>query len=359
MKPVKLGVIGCGVIGSRHLKTAVDLPLIDLVAAADLIEENRQRASEQFQPKKVYSSGDELLDDEEVEAVVLAFPAQHRTEVALQAFAKGKHVLTEKPVAMIADEVRKMLLARGELTAACCSSRYRFRKSADAVTEFITSGGLGDLHVVRCRAIGAAGKKPDKPGPAWRLTKALNGGGILVNWGCYDLDYLLGITGWSLKPKTVFAQTWTIPKQFESHIAPGSDAETHYLATIRCENGCIISIERGEFMPAQSEHDWQIIGEKGSLKLKMTDFDPRTIIHDDTTTEQGVISKPLLDREKEDLTLIHSGPLIDFVSAIREKRQPKTNLEQALIIQEITDAIYASAARGIAVEINYLRVLHN
>ncbi len=77
MEPVRLGVIGCGVIGSHHLRTAVDSPLLDLVAAADLIEANRQRAAEQFQPKKVYSSGAEILDDAEVEAVVLAFPTRN------------------------------------------------------------------------------------------------------------------------------------------------------------------------------------------------------------------------------------------------------------------------------------------
>lgn len=77
MEPVRLGVIGCGVIGSHHLTTAVDSPLLDLVAAADRIEQNRQRAAKQFQPKKVYSSGAEILDDAEVEAVVLAFPTRN------------------------------------------------------------------------------------------------------------------------------------------------------------------------------------------------------------------------------------------------------------------------------------------
>ena len=139
MEPVKLGVIGCGVIGSSHLRTAVNSSLIDLVAVADLIEENRQRAIEQFQPKKVYNSSSDLLDDEEIEAVVLAFPTQYRTQVALEAFSKGKHVLTEKPVAINANQVREMIAARGNLIAGCCSSRNRFHKSAQVTTEFIQS----------------------------------------------------------------------------------------------------------------------------------------------------------------------------------------------------------------------------
>ena len=352
MEPVKLGVIGCGVIGSSHLRTAVNSPFIDLVAAADLIEGNRRRVAEQFQPKKIYSDSSQLLDDEEIEAVVLAFPAQYRTQVALEAFSKGKHVLTEKPVATNANQVREMIVARGKLVAGCCSSRNRFYKSAQVATEFIRKGGLGDLRVVRCRAIVAAGGQPTTPRPEWRLVKALNGGGILVNWGCYDLDYLLGITGWMLKPETVFAQTWTVPPSFASHIAPKSDAETYYLATVRCQGGVILSMERGEFMTAQSESDWQIIGSKGSLKLRMTDSNPQSIIHDDITTEKGVISKPLWDSTDTSILTHIVDPLVDFVAAIREQRQPLTSLEQSLVLQEITDAIYKSATQGVAVEID-------
>ena len=351
MKPVKIGVIGCGVIGPAHLAAAAKSPLLEIEAVADFIEERARKAAQEYGAKKVFFNGTDLLADPDVEAVVLAFPTQHRTELALQAFARGKHVLTEKPVAMNADEVRQLIKARGNLIAGCCSSRYRFLEGAEVAAKFIASGALGALRLVRSRNIGAAGEKPKTPRPDWRLTKALNGGGILVNWGCYDLDYLLGITGWSLKPEMVFAQTWTIPPQFESHIAPGSDAETHYTALIRCEGGTVIAIERGEYMPAQSEDAWQIIGTNGSLKLTMTNALPKRIIHDDTSTEKGVVSRVLWEGE-ENNALVHAGPVTDFAAAIRENRQPKTSLENALVVQQITDAIYASAESGTAVEIH-------
>ena len=111
-------------------------------------------------------------------------------------------------------------------------------------------------------------------------------------------------------------------------------------------------MERGEFMTAQSESDWQVIGSKGSLKLKMTDSDPRSIIHDSTTAEKGVISKPLWNPTDNSIATNIGDPLVDFAAAIREERQPLTSLEQSLILQEITDAIYKSAAQGVAVQIN-------
>jgi predicted dehydrogenase len=350
MKPVKVGVIGCGIIGSRHLSIASEAPHIELVAAADLIETNRAAAAERFNPPKMYSNDIDLLDDDEVEAIVLAFPTQYRTEVALRAFDRGKHVLIEKPIAMNAAEVEKLIAARGDLVSGCCSSRNRFRAAARLATQLITTGGLGELRSVYCRAIVGAREKPETPRPAWRLIKALNGGGILVNWGCYDLDYLLGITGWQLKPQTVFAQTWTVPRVFKSHIASGSDAETHYTALIRCEGDIVLSVERGEFMTMHSHADWEIIGTEGSLKLTMGDGKPESVIYNCTTTEGGVTSTTLAEVGNAPESQ-HSTPLSDFAAAIRENRQPSTSLEKALVVQKITDAIYASAETGSAVEI--------
>jgi len=350
MEPVRLGVIGCGVIGPHHLSAASKSPSIDLVAIADLIEDKVKKAAEQYNPKKTYLNGLDLINDPDVEAVVLAFPTCGRFKMAMEAFAKGKHVLTEKPVAMNANQVKQMIEARGSLIAGCCSSRYRFIEGAKIVTDFVASGALGPLRVVRCRNIGACGEEPTSPRPEWRLKKSLNGGGILVNWGCYDLDYLLGITGWSLKPQTAFAQTWTVPPQFESHVASGSDAEAYYTAMIKCEGGTILEIERGEYMPSATEDAWQIIGTKGSLRLTMVTTNPKKIIHDDTTTEKGVSTKILWEGE-EDASMVHAGPTTDFAQAIRENRQPNTSLEKAFVVQAITDAIYASAESGKSVDV--------
>jgi len=350
MDPVKLGVIGCGVIGSRHLSIASESDNIELVAAADLVDSYRERAAERFNPPNMYTNDVDLLDNEEVEAVVLAFPTQFRTEVALRAFERGKHVLIEKPIAMNVGEVNQLIAARGDLVSGCCSSRNRFNKAARLATQLITSGGLGDLRTVHCRAIRGCGKEPDSPRPDWRLTKSLNGGGILVNWGCYDIDFLLGVTGWKLKPKTVFAQTWTVPPVFTSHIAPGSDAETHYNALVRCEDGTVITLERGEFMAANSNSNWEIIGSEGALKLKLGDGNPGSIQHTQATTADGASTDALAD--SEDTEGPHYGdPTTDFAAAIQENRQPITGLEQALVVQQITDAIYASAESGTAAEI--------
>jgi predicted dehydrogenase len=350
MKPVALGVIGCGVIGRHHLAAASRMPLIHIAAIADRIEERGREMAEQYNVTKRYVEGAELLMDPEVEAVVLAFPAAGRFPLAMQAFQRGIHVLTEKPVAMNAEEVRRMIAGRGKLVAGCCSSRYRFLPSADAVTQFIATGALGALRVVRARNIVAAGAPPVAPPPTWRLRRDENGGGILMNWGCYDLDFLLGITGWSLRPRTVLAQMWTLPEHFSSRAAPHSDAETHVTALICCEGGAAINYERGEFVAGRTESAWQIVGSLGTLHLTMTTVHTKTVAFDAADRERGAIAQTVWQGD-EDAARVHDGPVQDFCAAIRAGKQPRTGLEQALIVQRISDAIYRSAQSGQATEV--------
>lgn len=346
MEPVRLGIIGCGVIGRRHAMVAAESPLITLAAVADVREAAAHEVAEQYSAQHAYESAETLLHDPEIEAVVLALPLANRTELALKALSAGKHTLIEKPIARNAAEVRELIAAKNDLVVACCSSRMRGLASAQAATEFIASGRLGNLRIVRCRAVKGAGAPPTTPPPAWRLSKAMNGGGILMNWGCYDLDYLLGITCWSLRPHTVLAQTWDVSETFQAYAAPGSDAEAHVAALIVCQGGTVISFERGEFAAMATDEAWQVLGDCGSLRLQMTPSASKRIVFDEATS-QGVVSQ-IIWQGDEAWGQEHVAVLEDFALAVRTGREPRTTLEHALLVQQISDAIYASAHAGAA-----------
>jgi predicted dehydrogenase len=350
MQPVNFAIIGCGVIGTVHLRSAQQSKNVRVVAIADIREDLLRETAQAHQIEKIYTDADKLLADPDIEAVVLALPANARKDLALRAFEHGKHVLTEKPVALNADQVRELLAAQGELRAGCCSARFHFLDSTRAARDFIATGALGTLRVVRCRAIAPAKPTPKKMPPAWRLSKALNGGGIMSNWGCYDLDYLFGITGWSLEPQTVLGQTWTVPAPLATQVTPNSDAETHLTALIRCSNGCAITYERGEYVAAPAEAAWEIIGEEGSLTLQMTPAQGKVLTYYQPDPAAGVASQ-IIWQGSDSYDDLHAGPMSDFATAIRTARAPQTSLERALIIQQITDAIYASAAQGRAIDI--------
>jgi len=353
MKPVRLGVIGCGVIGTRaHLPATQKSKLIKTVAVADLIPTRADEAAKKFGVPKVYYSGDDLLKDENIEAVVLAMPVGDRTPMAYKALKHGKHVLLEKPVAANVREVERMMALRGDLVVGVCSPRNALRKMAQAARKCYESGTLGKLRLVRARALLALPKKPNPSPPPWRQSMAKNGGGILVNWSCYELDLLMSITGWSLRPQRVLAQWWPIDPKLAAYVGPDSDADAHYTALITCEDDIVLSMERAEFAATPTDQAWEIIGSDASLSIPMRPQagKPNAVMLHRIVPGKGIVSKPIWEESKDDGSK-DVNVLVDFAKAIREGRETTTNLERALIMQRITDGIYKSAKTGQAVSL--------
>jgi len=352
MKPIRLGIIGCGVIGTGHVSNAMKSPLVELLAVADVMEERARTIAEKFGVPSFYNNGEDLINNEQVEAVWLAMPTGVRTPVAFKALKKGKHVILEKPAASNAGEIEKMIQLRGDRVVACCSPRCAFSGHAEAAAKCVAAGTLGKIRVVRVRAIGGTPPNPSANPPSWRQSMKLNGGGILVNWSCYDLDYLMQIVNWQLQPRVVLAKWWPVAEKMSAYAAPGSDADSHYTAFIQCDDDIVLTMERSEFSSATNDQAWEIIGTEGTLHLPMVrqGGKPNAVILDRFVPGEGVVSETIWEEGQGGGP--EGGVLEDFVHAVSENKEPKTNLERALVMQKITDAIYASTETGKAVHIS-------
>ncbi|MBN1669825.1 MAG: Gfo/Idh/MocA family oxidoreductase [Kiritimatiellae bacterium] len=352
MATVGFGIIGCGVISGSHLKLAAASSVANVVAVADVVEDRAKARAEEFGVPAWYTTAEDLLQDERVDAVVLAMPTGVRTPVALKALEHGKHVLIEKPIALNAAEVERIMAARGDRVAACCSSRMTFTDHAETARACVAAGTLGDIRVVRVRAIQGAPAEPRNPPPPWRESMAQNGGGILVNWSCYDLDYLMYVTGWQLQPQSVMAAWWTPARPMSAYVAPGSDADAHYTAMIRCKNNIVLSMERAEFAGARTDQAWEIIGSHASLRLNMQakEGQPDAVQLDTFVPGKGIESQAL---DPVETPADRRNVVDDFARAVLgESEAPRTTLERALLMQKLTDAIYASAESGASVSVS-------
>lgn len=339
-----IGIVGCGVIGQKHLASAAGYARINLVAVADLNRDLAEAQAERFGVPSVYDSAEALLADPSVEAVVLALPTGVRTALAIEAFEAGKHTLVEKPAGMNVGEVDRMIDASGGLVAGCASSRFRFSPYAEAVRQTIASGRLGAIREIRIVHHNPCGKPNPNPVP-WRLSRSINGGGYLVNWGVYDLDYLLGVTGWALEPEMVFASVWPIAEHLRDHVAEGSDAETHVSALIRCRGGATITMSRAEYAATAGQNGWQIIGEKGAIRQPIGSGDGYVVHLDAAEASTGTATQPLWEGDAS-WEPVHAGPVRDLADAVLDGREPATPLDKARVVQAICDAVYASAASG-------------
>jgi UDP-N-acetyl-2-amino-2-deoxyglucuronate dehydrogenase len=342
-KPLRLGLIGCGVIGRKHLEAARALEGAGIVGIADL---DRKRLEEvaSFGIPLATTRADDLIDDPEIDGIVVALPTGVRTPIARQVLSAKKHLLVEKPVAMNAGEVEDLIALQGDRVAACCSCRFRFMAAAALARDAISAGEIGRLRSIRIEALSPPpATRPDHP-PPWRLSRRLNGGGILLNWGSYDLDFMLGALDWTFTPLTATARTFPVPTPYADWIAPGSDAETHVIAQVHGANGIVIDYERAEFHPGKPAFNWSFSGDRGSLTLNPGDNPVElTLVR---TGDDGALQITTLNRETLDHDRLHAGPITDFARSIRTGRAPMTPLNRALTIARITDAIYASVASG-------------
>jgi predicted dehydrogenase len=79
---------------------------------------------------------------------------------------------------------------------------------------------------------------------------------------------------------------------------------------------------------------------------------PEKLIFDEAVSDEGVVTRTIWEGPEDLSKLNVAGPTTDFAEAIVHHRPPMTGLEQSLVIQKITDAIYDSSERGTAVDID-------
>lgn len=329
-------------IGRAHLEHFTGYQRVRLTAIADLIDERVRRAAGDFSPATTYTEGRDLIHDKEVEAVVLAAPAEQRYDLAREALKAGKHLLIEKPVARNTAEVDEYLALAGPgQIVAVASSRFRFTFTYNALRDALLKAGLSPIRQIIHEGLKPIPEPPSDPPPSWRLSHVQNGGGIMSNWGCYDLDYLISLLPQGDNPTEVSASIRGIPGEVARWVAPGSDAETYVSVMVRFASGTTIHLNRGEFLPLDEPRSETIIlGETASIRSQMVSTDGPVTITNYAT--DGAVSREVSNTTKGYGTF-HAGMIRDFVDAVLDNRPPATDLARARTIQRITDAIYQSA----------------
>ena len=103
MKKLKVTIIGYGGMGSFHAKLIQANPEVEVHGIFDILE-SRQQAGE-ADGYSAYVSLEEALDDETVDAILIATPNDVHKEIAVQALEAGKHLICEKPVTLNSEEL--------------------------------------------------------------------------------------------------------------------------------------------------------------------------------------------------------------------------------------------------------------
>jgi predicted dehydrogenase len=188
---IRWGFIGAGSIATKALRPAVfsaKNASLFAVASRDIAR------SQSLEPAKVHLTYQDLLDDQDVDAVYISLANDQHCQWSIKALNAGKHVLCEKPVAMNASEARSMAdaaQANDRLLVEAVWTRWHPRFIR--MVELVSSGAIGEIN-----SIDASFTFPGSLEGNYRLIPEM-GGGSLFDVGPYPLHAFSALTQGNLK----------------------------------------------------------------------------------------------------------------------------------------------------------------
>ena len=336
---IKWGVIGCG--GIADLRTIPGMLLAEnaeLVAVMDTNMAKSVEVKEKYGAKYAFSTLEELLEVDEIQAIYIATPVFCHKEQVFKVAAAKKHILLEKPVGLsieesiqIAEECKKQGVKLG------VGFMMRFHTYHQAIKEIIARGDIGEI--VAARAVFATWyPKVDK---AWRQSKELSGGGAMLDMGIHCVDLLRYITGMEVVDATGMVGNVL----FDYEVEEGGNV------LMRMENGAICTVEANFNVPDDDAVccRMEFFGSNGSIfaegtvsqveggtvQVRKCDKNENWL----NSEEREVISVEVLNKE---LGNMYTKEIACFGNAILNDSDFLISAEDAIASQKVIEAAYIS-----------------
>ncbi len=189
---IRTALVGLGKMGISHLAIANMHPQIELGYVCDTSSYLLDVIGK-YTSFKTHKDFDRLLQEEQLDAIILATPSAYHGQMVRKALDRGLHIFCEKPLTLDASEsVEFADAARSNGVIAQVGYHYRFLPTFNDLKAHIESGVLGKLHHIQAEAYGPVVLRP--AGNTWRSGKT-NGGGCLYDYASHAIDLLNFLVG--------------------------------------------------------------------------------------------------------------------------------------------------------------------
>jgi len=333
-KDIRLGLIGCGRISKNHFDAIAKVDGLALRAVCDSDEERARSAGEQL-GVPWYSSVATMLEKADVDAVTICTPSGLHAQHGVAAAKAGKHVITEKPMAITLEQA-------DALVQACDTAgvhlfvvkQNRLNPSIQLLKRAVDKGRFGKIFMANATV---RWNRPQDyyDSASWRGTWEFDGGAFM-NQASHYVDLIQWLVG---PVDTVMAKTATQARRIE--------AEDSGVAVLRFRNGAIGVIEVNVLTyPRNWEGSIAIIGEKGSAKVGGTAVNK---VEHWAFAEYDDDDK-LIETAATNPTSVygfgHEGYYRNVLAVLRGEAQPGTDGRAGRKSLELILGIYESAKLG-------------
>lgn len=340
-EPVRVGIVGCGVISGIYLENLGKTPGIEVAACADLLVERAQARAAEYGVAKACSV-EELLADPSIQIVVnLTIPIAHAS-VAMAAVAAGKSVYNEKPLTIGLDEGRALLEAAKANSVLVGGAPDTFLGGGlQTCRKLIDDGVIGEPVAATAWFLGH-GHESWHPDPAFYYQK---GGGPMFDMGPYYLTALVALLGPVARVTgntriTFPERTITSKQKYGEKIAV--EVPTHVTGLLQFASGALGTVTASFDVWATEYCRLEVFGSEGSLRCP----DPNTF-------DGPVQLLPAGSRAWQDVPLTHGYTansrglgVSDMAEAIRDGRPARASGEQTFHVLEIMHAVHTASAEG-------------
>ncbi|HEY7396970.1 MAG TPA: Gfo/Idh/MocA family oxidoreductase [Gaiellaceae bacterium] len=336
-EPLRVGVVGCGVIAARYVQDSGVFEHWRPVACADLDARVAHAFADEHALRAL--ALDDLVADAGVDLILNLTPPKAHAAVTAAALAAGKHVYTEKPLAVTAAEARPLVeeAVRRGLRLGCAPDTF-LSSPYETGRRLIADGAIG-------APVGAAASMLVGGPDAWHPNAAMfyrAGGGPLLDIAPYYLTVLVSLLG-PIQSAAAFAETPSPERTLGAGARAGDtiqvEVPTHAAAVLRLHNGSLatltVSFEtRGQYLSGLT-----VYGTGGVLTLP------------DANAFSGDVVLSTLDGESRTVEFETRGAretrgigIDDLALAIVDERPHRANAELALHVLEAAEAVVDSAS---------------
>lgn len=149
MDKIKVGIIGTGFIGPTHIEAIRRLGFVEVVALAETSQEQAETKAAELGIPLAYGDYREMLKNDEIEVVHNCTPNHVHFAINKDIILAGKHVISEKPLAMNSEESAELLtLAKTKDVVHGVNFNYRQHASVQNLHAMISRGDLGKVNLV-------------------------------------------------------------------------------------------------------------------------------------------------------------------------------------------------------------------
>jgi len=339
---IKWGVIGCGGIARR--RTIPGLMLSEnseLYAVMDTNFNAAKEVKEEFNAKFAFSTVEELLALDEIDAVYIATPVFcHKEQVFAAAKAK-KHILLEKPMGLSVEESEEIAsFCKAEGVKLGVGLMMRFSAYHQEMKSLISKGALGDIVSMRAQL---TCWYPEIPGN-WRQDKTKSGGGALMDMGIHCIDLLQYISGTRAKTVGCFAQNLTF----------NYSADDSASVLIKMDNGATAYVDSNFNIPDDAAKcRLEFYGTKGSILAEGTISQVESGRVEVTVSDDSLGYNAQQNRDGEKsacLMEVETGNMYEkeissFANAILNDTEPEITAEDGIFVQKIVENAYLSSEK--------------